>query len=62
MQALWLYGADLVRKHYLWILALSAVATVVFAFGIPRLEFRTSLDTIVSSGSQAYKDNVRYEQ
>ena len=62
MQALWLYGADFVRKHYLWILVLSAVATVVFAFGIPRLEFRTSLDTIVPSGSQAYQNNVRYER
>ncbi len=62
MKAFWLSCADFIQRRYLWVLTASAVATVVLAFGIPRLEFKTSQDTIVPAGSQVYRDNVRYER
>ncbi|MCH8160351.1 MAG: hypothetical protein IIB88_00485, partial [Chloroflexi bacterium] len=46
----------------MWLLVLSAAATIGLAFGIPRLEFKTSQDTIVPSGSEIYAQNVRYER
>ena len=62
MQRFWLSIAEFVSRRYVWVLAASALATVVLAFGITRLEFKTSQDTIVPSGSQVYRDNVRYEE
>lgn len=62
MKAFWLSCADLIRRRHLWVLAASALATVVLAFGIPRLEFKTSQDTIVPSDSQVYQENLRYER
>jgi hydrophobe/amphiphile efflux-3 (HAE3) family protein len=62
MKAFWLFCADFIRRRYLWVLAASVVATVVLAFGISRLEFKNSQDTIVPASSEVYKDNLRYEQ
>lgn len=62
MNTIWIQCAELVRKWHLWVLAAAAIATVVLALGISRLEFKTSQDTFVPSGSQVYQDNVRYEQ
>lgn len=62
MRALWLAVADLIRRRYGWLLAASAVATVVFALGIPRLEFRTSQDTLIDPSSSIYKENLVYQR
>ncbi len=62
MKAFWLFCADFIRRRYPWVLAASVVATVVLAFGIPRLEFKNSQDTIVPASSEVYRDNQRYEQ
>ena len=62
MRRVWLLLADVIQKRYFWILAVALVATVVFAFGIPRIEFNTGQDTMVSSGSQVYQDNLRYQE
>ncbi len=62
MNAFWLFCADAIRKWHVWLLVLSAAATIGLAFGIPRLEFKTSQDTIVPSGSEIYAQNVRYER
>lgn len=62
MKAFWFAAADVLRVRHLWVLALSAVATAVFAFGITRLEFKTSQDTIVPSGSEVYQQNLLYEE
>ena len=62
MDAFWTLCAELIRRWHLWLLAGAVVATVTFAFGITRLEFKTSQDTFVPSGSQVFQDNVRYEQ
>src|SRR3990172_256928 len=62
MKAFWLFCADFIRGRYRWVLAGSVVATVVLAFGIPRLEFKTSQDTIVGSGSEVFKANREYER
>ncbi|MCH8850949.1 MAG: RND family transporter, partial [Chloroflexi bacterium] len=62
MKALWLSFAELIRRRYLWVLAAAGVATVVLAFGIPRLEFKTSQDTIVPTNSDVFQDNLRYQR
>ena len=62
MNAFWLFCADAIRKWHVWLLVLAAAATIGLAFGIPRLEFKTSQDTIVPSGSEIYAQNVRYER
>jgi hypothetical protein len=62
MKAFWHGCADFIAQRHWWLLAGAAVATVAFAFGIPRLEFKTSQDTIVSSSSEVYQTNVRFER
>jgi len=62
MTAFWLFCADLIRRRYGWLLLAVAAATVLLAFGIPRLKFSTGQDTIVSADSQIYQDNLRYQR
>lgn len=62
MRRAWLVLTDVIQRRYVWILAVACVLTVVLAFGIPRIEFKTGQDTIVSSSSQVYKDNLRYQE
>ena len=62
MGRVWLLLADVVRRRYFWVLGVAIVATVVFALGIPRIQFKTGQDTMVSSGSKIYKDNLRYQE
>ena len=62
MDAFWTLCAELIRRWHLWLLAGAVIATGTFAFGITRLEFKTSLDTFVPSDSQVFLNNVRYEQ
>ena len=49
------------QRHPPWILALTALVTVVLAGGLGRLEFKSSEDTMIPSGSTIYTDNVRYQ-
>ena len=49
------------QRHPPWILALTALVTVVMAGGLARLEFKSSEDTMIPSGSTIYTDNVRYQ-
>ena len=51
----------LVQRHPPWILALTALVTVLLAGGLGRLEFKSSEDTMIPSGSTVYTDNVRYQ-
>ena len=62
MNAFWNFSANAIKRWHVWLLVLAVAATVGLAFGIPRLEFKTSLDTIVPSNSETYLENVRYEQ
>lgn len=62
MQRVWLFLTDVIRRRHFWILGVAVVATVVFALGIPRIQFKTGQDTMVSSGSKIYQDNLRYQQ
>jgi len=62
MKAVWLSCTELIRRRSLWVLAASVVATVALSFGIPRLQFKTSQDTIVPSSSEVYEDNLRYQR
>jgi len=43
-----------------WGLAL--VAVIVAAFGIPRIQFDTQQDTLVSPNSQVFRDNVQFQK
>ena len=49
------------QRHPPWILALTALVTVLLAGGLGRLEFKSSEDTMIPSGSTIYTDNVRYQ-
>jgi len=62
MNAFWLFCAETIRKWHVWLLVLAVAATAGLAFGIPRLEFKTSQDTIVPSDSETFRENVRYER
>jgi hydrophobe/amphiphile efflux-3 (HAE3) family protein len=62
LRRIWLLLADVVQRRHFWILAIALVVTVVLATGIPRIQFKTGQDTIVSSSSQVYKDNLRYQE
>ncbi|MCH7698340.1 MAG: hypothetical protein IH865_05335, partial [Chloroflexi bacterium] len=62
MNAFWNFSANAIKRWHVWLLVLAVAATVGLAFGIPRLEFKTSLDTIVPSNSETYLENVRYEK
>jgi hypothetical protein len=53
---------DVIQRRYFWILAVAFVATPVLALGIPRIRFKTGQDTIVSSSSQVYRENLRYQE
>jgi hydrophobe/amphiphile efflux-3 (HAE3) family protein len=62
LRRVWLLLTDVIQRRYFWILAVTVVATPVLALGIPRIKFKTGQDTIVSSSSQVYKDNLRYQE
>ena len=62
MNALWFLCARLIQQRHRWLLGAAVVATIVLALGIPRLEFSTGQDTIVSASSQVYQDNLRYQR
>lgn len=49
-------------KHAGVLLAFAAVATIILVFGLGRLEFSTGQDTLLSPGSDVYKDNLRYQE
>ena len=49
------------RGHPAWVLATTGVVTLALAGGLARLEFKSSQDTMIPSGSTVYTDNVRYQ-
>jgi hydrophobe/amphiphile efflux-3 (HAE3) family protein len=57
-----LFLSDNIQRRYLWILAVALVVTPVLALGIPRIRFKTGQDTLVSSSSRVYQDNLRYQE
>ncbi len=61
MNGLWDRLAGLVGARYRWILGVAAIATVVLAFGLPRIHFKTGQDTLLPSSSKVYQDNLRYQ-
>ena len=62
MRKAWLFLSDIIQRRYLWILAVALVVTPVLALGIPRIRFKTGQDTLVSSSSRVYQDNLRYQE
>ena len=61
MNNLWDWLAGLISARYRWILAVGLVVTVALAFGLPRIQFKTGQDTLISPRSKVYKDNLRYQ-
>jgi uncharacterized protein len=57
--ALWWTG--IVHRYPARVLAGALAVTLVLAGGLGRLEFRSSEDTMIPSGSTVYTDNVRYQ-
>ncbi|MEX2159826.1 MAG: MMPL family transporter [Dehalococcoidia bacterium] len=62
VQALFAGCATLIARRYVWLLAISGVVTIALGFGITRLEFKTSQDTLISPNTQIYKDNLEYQR
>jgi uncharacterized protein len=50
-----------VRQHPLAIIAVTLVASLVLALGIPRLEFETGQDRLLAPDSQIARDNERFQ-
>ena len=50
-----------VERRIVWLTVVMVVATVLLAAGLPRLEFRSSQDTMVSPDSAVYRENLRYQ-
>ena len=61
MNRLWDWLAGLICARYRWIVATAVVVTVVLAFGLPRIHFKTGQDTFLPSSSRVYQDNLRYQ-
>lgn len=61
MARYWHALANVICRWRVVFWAAVGIAAIVAAFGIPRLEFDTQQDTLVSSSSQLYKDNVQYQ-
>ncbi len=53
--------ARLARRHPLQVIAFVAIAAAALAFGIPRLEFKTGQDTLISASSKVARDNERFQ-
>ena len=56
-----LWWRVVVRRYPVGILVGTLAATLVLAGGLGRLEFKSSEDTMIPSGSTVYTDNVRYQ-
>jgi hydrophobe/amphiphile efflux-3 (HAE3) family protein len=54
--------ARVVVRHPLRVVVVTLLVAMVFSVALKNLEFRTSQDTLVSSSTQVYKDNARYQQ
>ncbi len=61
MNIIWLVYANVIRRYYLWVLVVAAIATIALAFGVPRLKFKTTQDGLVNASSQVYKDSLRLQ-
>jgi len=50
-----------IERHLILLTVVLVGATVLLAAGLPRLEFRSSQDTMVSPDSTVYRENLRYQ-
>jgi len=58
----WQAYAELIRKHYVWVLLACLIVTIVLATGVPRLRFKTTQDELINSSSQVYQDSLRFQR
>ena len=49
-------------KHWIRVLVIGAIVTVVLGYGITNLEFSTGQDTYLNKSDQVYKDSVAYQK
>ncbi|MCZ7527118.1 MAG: hydrophobe/amphiphile efflux-3 (HAE3) family transporter [Acidimicrobiia bacterium] len=61
MAGFWGFYARVVHRRHRWLLAGALVTTAVLALGLPRLEFKSTQDTMIPSGSPVYEENVVYQ-
>jgi uncharacterized protein len=57
----WIWLADHVSRRTAIVLAVGAVATLILALGLPRLEFATGQDSYLEPGSRIAIDNREYQ-
>lgn len=58
----WTAYAGVVEQQFRAVFAVALALTVVLALGLPKLEFSSTQDTMIPSGSKVYVDNVRYQK
>lgn len=58
----WSAYATFVERRFRAVFLAALLLTVILAFGLPRLEFSSTQDTMIPSGSQVYVENERYQQ
>jgi hypothetical protein len=49
-------------KHWIRVLVIGTIVTVVLGYGITNLEFSTGQDTYLNKSDQVYKDSVAYQK
>jgi hydrophobe/amphiphile efflux-3 (HAE3) family protein len=49
-------------KHWIVVVTVGAVVTIVLGYGMTRLEFSTGQQNYLNKSDQVYKDNVAYQQ
>ena len=49
-------------KHWIKVLSIGAVITIVFGYGITNLKFATGQDSYLNKSDQVYKDSVAYQK
>jgi len=62
MQRFWGWLALNLGKHAFYVTLGIALLTVLFVFGITRLEFATSQDSYLNEDDQVHIDNIRYQE
>ncbi len=62
MRAFWSWLGLHLGKHWIVVLMVGGLLTLVFGFGMTKLEFSTSQDNYLNKSDQVYKDNVAYQR
>lgn len=61
MQKFWGWLGLNLGKHWIWVVTVGGLITIVLAYGITNLEFATGQDSYLNKSDQVYKDSTTYQ-